>query len=75
MEYSLGKESMEWNSEEIWNFGLQGYVHTYEVHRDQVPLYQGYGAKRSSEAPVRGNIGAYRRCVDQLSCESEARVL
>ena len=27
-----------------------------EAHRDQVPLYQGYGAERSSEVLIGGNI-------------------
>ena len=41
-----------------------------KVHRGQVPLYQGYGAERSSEALVRGNRGVDRRCDDKDSCES-----
>ena len=63
----------------------QSYLHEYvgkscvprqvEAHRDQVPLYHGYGVERRSEAPVRGNRRADNRCVDQASRQSEVRVL
>ena len=46
-----------------------------KAHRDQVSLYQGYGAKRSSEAPLCCDGRADHWCTDQIISLSKVWVL
>ena len=46
-----------------------------EAYRDQVSLYQGYGAKGSNEALVCCDGRSYSRCVDEAIGQSEVWVL